>query len=81
MDAEEENMRSHFESRECAGRGLIGGLLLLAVGTLFLLSNLGLLGPELFRTWWPLLLIVIGVARLIGPRRWERRPYSDFGPV
>jgi hypothetical protein len=34
-----------------------------------------------FRTWWPLLLIVIGVAKLISPRRWERRPYNDFGPV
>ncbi len=76
-------MRSHFESRECAGRGLVGGLILLTMGALFLLSNLGILNSDVFRTWWPLLLIVIGVARLFGSRRWDRlqRPYSDFGPV
>jgi hypothetical protein len=84
MDTEDgKNMRSHLESRACAGRGLVGGLILLTVGALFLLSNLGILGPELFRTWWPVLLIAIGVARLFGGRRWERlrRPYTDFGPL
>jgi hypothetical protein len=40
---------------------------LIIVGTLFLLSNLGVvpqLGP-LLRQWWPLILIVIGVIMLV----------------
>jgi len=42
-------------------------LLLIIVGTLFLLSNLGWI-PEirpLLRQWWPLILIVIGVLMLV----------------
>jgi len=45
----------------------IGALILIVVGALFLLSNLGWLprlGP-LFAQWWPLILIVVGVGMLI----------------
>lgn len=44
-----------------------GALVLIIVGTLFLLSNLGWiprLGP-LLHQWWPLVLIVIGVLMLV----------------
>jgi hypothetical protein len=44
-------------------RSRTGALVLIIVGVLFLLSNLGVipqLGP-LLRQWWPLILIVIGV--------------------
>ena len=49
-----------------------GAIVLILVGLLFLLSNLGLfhfshLGGFL-RTWWPLVLIVIGLAALIGKK-------------
>jgi len=42
-------------------------VILIIVGVLFLLSNLGLipqLGP-LLRHWWPLILIIVGVAMLV----------------
>jgi len=42
-------------------------LILIILGALFLLSNLGLLprlGP-LFAQWWPLILIVVGVLMLV----------------
>jgi hypothetical protein len=42
-------------------------VILIVVGVLFLLSNLGLipqLGP-LLRHWWPLILIAMGVAMLV----------------
>ena len=42
-------------------------LILIVVGVLFLLSNLGLipqLGP-LLRHWWPVILIAVGVVMLI----------------
>jgi hypothetical protein len=82
---EETNMRSRWNSRGCAGGGVVAGLVILSVGVLFLLSNFGILGVQPLQTWWPVLLIVIGVARLIGYARWHgerwqgpRRPYNDF---
>jgi hypothetical protein len=48
-------------------RSRIGAIILIIVGTLFLLSNLGVipqLGP-LLRQWWPLILIVVGIVMLI----------------
>lgn len=45
----------------------VGALVLIVLGTLFLLSNLGLLPrlAPLFAQWWPLILIVVGVAMLL----------------
>jgi hypothetical protein len=45
----------------------IGAVILIVVGALLLLSNLGWLprlGP-LFAQWWPVILIVVGVSMLI----------------
>ncbi|MGO4702452.1 LiaI-LiaF-like domain-containing protein [Dyella sp. 2RAB6] len=43
------------------------GIILIAIGALFLLRNLGLdlhLG-QLFATWWPLVLIALGVGMMV----------------
>jgi hypothetical protein len=48
-------------------RSRTAAFVLIIVGTLFLLANLGLipqLGP-LLRQWWPLILIVVGVVMLV----------------
>jgi hypothetical protein len=48
-------------------RSRTGAIILIIVGTLFLVSNLGWipqLGP-FFRQWWPLILIIIGVLMLV----------------
>jgi len=48
-------------------RSRTGAIVLIIVGTLFLVSNLGVipqLGP-LLRQWWPLILITIGVLMLV----------------
>ena len=45
----------------------IGAVILIVLGVLFLLSNLGMLprlGP-LFAQWWPLILIAVGVYLLV----------------
>ena len=45
---------------------LLSALILIILGVILLLSNLGLLpriGP-LFAQWWPVILIVVGVAML-----------------
>lgn len=48
------------------GRAPIAAIILIVLGALFLLGNLGLiprLGP-LLAQWWPLILIVVGVSLL-----------------
>ncbi|WP_341678324.1 DUF5668 domain-containing protein [Niveibacterium sp. SC-1] len=51
----------------------IGPIILIIVGSLFLLNNLGLFNLRslfhYFGTWWPLILIVVGVAGLIGRKK------------
>ncbi|BDI04158.1 LiaI-LiaF-like domain-containing protein [Sphaerotilus microaerophilus] len=52
------------------GRSLLAPLILIGLGSLFLLQNLGWLpnlGPLLAR-WWPLILIVVGVSMLLRRR-------------
>jgi hypothetical protein len=48
-------------------RSSIAALILIGLGTLFLLSNLGVLPHlgALFARWWPLILIVVGAAMLL----------------
>jgi hypothetical protein len=49
-------------------RHLIPALVLIVLGTLFLMENLGVSGidvSELIRTWWPVLLILAGVSLLL----------------
>ena len=46
----------------------IAALILIALGVIFLLQNLGILPiplRELFATWWPLILILVGVSLLM----------------
>ncbi|MCW5632568.1 MAG: hypothetical protein KIT17_04460 [Rubrivivax sp.] len=49
------------------GRATVAAVILIALGTLFLLGNLGLiprLGP-LLAQWWPLILIIVGASLLL----------------
>lgn len=51
-------------------KGHFGAIVLVLVGAFFLLSNLGLLNvsiAELFRTWWPVILIALGVGMFFAP--------------
>lgn len=46
-------------------------VILIILGLLFLLENLGALPVplrQIFRTWWPLILILVGVAGLVRRR-------------
>jgi Domain of unknown function (DUF5668) len=52
-------------------RGNFAALVLILVGTAFLVSNLGWLNfsiLEVLRVWWPVILIVLGVAMFLMPR-------------
>lgn len=52
-------------------RGNIGAIVLIAVGSYFLLSNLGLINislREVISTWWPLVLIAVGISMFVVPK-------------
>lgn len=51
-------------------KGNFGAIVLVLVGAFFLFSNLGLLNvsiAELLRTWWPAILIALGVGMFFVP--------------
>ena len=56
-------MNHQDEKDNCHGM-VIGGLIVLGLGVVFLLSNLDII-PN-FGTMWPLVLVVIGIALLVG---------------
>lgn len=50
----------------------VGALILITLGVIFLLKNLGIADIRIFdllSVWWPLILIVVGISMLI-----RRRP-------
>jgi hypothetical protein len=51
-------------------KGNVAAIALVVFGTFFLLTNLGLINvslADLFKTWWPAILIVVGVAMFFTP--------------
>lgn len=52
-------------------KGNVAAIVLVCLGTFFLLSNLGLVNvslAELFKTWWPAILIALGLSMLVMPK-------------
>ena len=48
-------------------KGNVAAIVLILLGSFFLLSNLGLINvclAELFKTWWPAILIAVGISLL-----------------
>ena len=73
--AEAGNALGITSDEEDTGRGKRGrtlaGIVLVAVGAVFLLSNLGVLSWWRWDVFWPVLLIGVGAALLVG-RLWKR---------
>ena len=49
-------------------RGNVAAIVLIVFGVFFLLTNLGLVNVslvELLKTWWPLILIALGIAMIV----------------
>lgn len=56
-------------------KGNVAAIVLIVFGSFFLLSNLGLINvslAQLFTTWWPAILIAVGVSLLF--TRENRKP-------
>lgn len=52
-------------------RGNVAAITLILFGVFFLLSNLGLISislADLFKTWWPVILIAVGLSMFFMPR-------------
>ncbi len=72
-------------ARPFRSEGLVLGLLLVAVGSLWMAANLGKLDLlATLRTWWPASLVVWGVVELVGfavSRAAELRGAQAGGPA
>lgn len=64
----QEEVRMGYDPERRAAR-LIGGLILVALGCLFLLQNLGVLYVGSLWRFWPMFLIWGGLEGLVAPRR------------
>ena len=67
-------MRARYESRGCGKGSVIGGLIIMAIGMIFLLDNFNVLESRAFARWWPILLIIVGVSKLVFRRPLPRGP-------
>jgi hypothetical protein len=74
MDADRwERKRQRWEERRAArhaqwgqpGKHLFGGVLLVVIGGIFLLGNMGIVNPHEVFQFWPVIFIVMGVSRII----------------
>ena len=68
---------------ECSGRyrftaRLLVGLAMLGLGVLWTMDNLGLTDASEITRWWPMLLVVFGVAKILG---WGARPSAFSGAM
>ncbi len=56
-------------------RGNVAAIVLVLVGTFFLLSNLGVIDislAQLVKTWWPIILIAVGVSLFFTPDKQKK---------
>jgi predicted membrane protein len=67
----EEQIKSRFDRMRNRDRyaGLIPGAVILTVGAIFLLNNLGIVSAGHFWQFWPLILIFAGLVKLADPCR------------
>ena len=63
-------------SKEFSMKGNFAGLILVVIGSFMLLTNLGIIDVslrELLHTWWPVVLIGVGVALFVTPERIKKK--------
>ncbi|MBI1803996.1 MAG: cell wall-active antibiotics response protein [Ignavibacteriae bacterium] len=63
-------------------RNFTGGLILLTIGTLLLLDNLGIADfGDMVKTFWPLIIIAIGASILLRRRTYSPPPDTSITPA
>ena len=56
-------------------RGNVAAIVLILAGSFMLLTNLGVIDislRELLRTWWPIILIAVGIGLFLTPERHKK---------
>jgi hypothetical protein len=72
---EDETLQDRNYRRRNKPRSLLGALIIIFVGIIFLLNNLGILPWEMWRQFWkfwPILLILFGIEMIFGRSRWAQ---------
>src|SRR5215468_696159 len=65
------------DERAPASRHLLMGAIFITIGVLFLLDTLGIADTRwIMATWWPLILILFGVVRLLSCKSTEGRIFA-----
>jgi len=65
-------MCAHVLRQRIAMKGNVAAIVLVVLGTFFLLTNLGLINVSLaalLRTWWPAILIAVGLSLFFTNKR------------
>jgi hypothetical protein len=60
--------KKEAERRHSQAAGVMTGLVLMALGTMFILDGMGRFDAGRIWDWWPLILIGIGLTDLLAPR-------------
>ena len=69
------------KGRHSRGGSLVVGIVLVALGAIFLLERQGLVPSDLLFHLWPLILVIVGVTKLIGPRVGEETGERVWGTL
>ena len=56
---------------------MVLGLIIVIVGLILLMQNLGLVGPEIWNVIWPCLIILVGVG-LLSRRQYKQAKWERF---
>ena len=67
-----ERFVARHSRRNRTGGRLWFGIVILGLGVLWTLDNLGFVDSERVLEWWPVVLIALGLSKLLG-RLWVRR--------
>ena len=69
------------KGRHSRGGSLVVGIVLVALGAIFLLERQGLVPSDLLYHLWPLILVIIGLTKLFGPREGEETGERVWGTL
>jgi len=58
-----------IENSRSSSSRITGGILLVLVGSVFVLQNAGIVHAGRLSDWWPMLLVWLGLSRLLAPHR------------
>jgi len=58
--------------RNCLNVRVIAGLVIIAIGVLFFLRNMGMMGDVNLWRYWPVMLIIVGIVHIFSPRQYRR---------